>query len=274
MKYWVIKGSPRSNDWDNMLKPGDTGLWHSYRIPKPLARGDRVFFWESSPKLRVIAIGQVVDELVRRNADGLGIYGVRYLTRRFHDMPGIERLRRMRDLADVSFLKAGPATGIFPLTQTQGQLLLRLLRSGNPSARQVWTDVAGVAGLRDFEIALEEGQERLVQHSVRERRPELRATAKELCIKRHGRLVCSACGRDFVRLYGGHAEACFEAHHEVPLARRGSPRKTSSAELHVLCANCHRVIHHHDPMPTVRRFRKLLAEQRRSTHGRAVRKAA
>src|SRR5262245_3623382 len=48
MNYWVLKGNPRTNDWDTMLQPGRVDLWHSGRLPKTLTSGDRLFCWEST----------------------------------------------------------------------------------------------------------------------------------------------------------------------------------------------------------------------------------
>ena len=47
-------------------------------------------------------------------------------------MPTIDELKRRRPLNGASFLKAGPAAPVFPLSNTQGEFLVRLLASKNP----------------------------------------------------------------------------------------------------------------------------------------------
>ena len=107
------------------------------------------------------------------------------------------------------------------------------------------------------ELALIEANPKLVHHMRLERRPELakRKKADMLAIKSH--LECEACDTDFRRIYGDQAQACYEAHHDVPLAKRGvGPTKVS--DLKILCANCHRAIHRTEPMMRVEAFRKAL----------------
>jgi predicted RNA-binding protein with PUA-like domain len=132
VNYWVIKGNSRENDWEQMLRPGGTAIWHTKRPPKLWNRGDRIFFWESTPKLRIIAIGNIVETDFKKDRYGQQLYKVKYLTRRLSSMPSIHELRAFPILSEVSFLKAGPATGVFPLNFEQGQFILQLLAARNP----------------------------------------------------------------------------------------------------------------------------------------------
>ena len=47
-RYWIVKGRPRENDWNELLKPGMKDSWHTARPPKNLAKFDRVFLWSSN----------------------------------------------------------------------------------------------------------------------------------------------------------------------------------------------------------------------------------
>jgi 5-methylcytosine-specific restriction protein A len=77
-------------------------------------------------------------------------------------------------------------------------------------------------------------------HTVRERDPIVR---KKLLAKREGAaLVCEACGLSEPHLDRALEESLFEAHHLIPLAD-GATRATRLADMALLCACCHRLIH-------------------------------
>lgn len=94
-------------------------------------------------------------------------------------------------------------------------------------------------------IALEEEffEGRLVTavHHRRERSPKLRA--KLLAARASaGKLCCDGCGWAPGTVDAIIADAAFEAHHLAPLAATG-PRSSRLADLALLCANCHRLVH-------------------------------
>lgn len=138
MNYWIVKGSPAENDWDSMLRSKRPAEWHTARPPRAWASGDRLFFWESTPNLRIIAVGTLVDPDFSSDS-GEKLFRVRYLTRRLSSMPTIHELRNLPIVSESSFLKRGPATTVLALTQPQGErywLILphairRLLLSGH-----------------------------------------------------------------------------------------------------------------------------------------------
>lgn len=53
-------------------------------------------------------------------------------------------------------------------------------------------------------------------------------------------------------------EACIEVHHLIPLSELTEERPTKLADLCLLCANCHRMIHRSDPMLTLAQLRLQL----------------
>jgi 5-methylcytosine-specific restriction protein A len=78
-------------------------------------------------------------------------------------------------------------------------------------------------------------------HARRERNPKVRAKlirARE----NKGALSCEICEWRFVNRDRRLNDAPFEAHHKVPLSL-GGERKTRLADMALLCANCHRLIH-------------------------------
>lgn len=96
-----------------------------------------------------------------------------------------------------------------------------------------------------------EGAARLVSHLRRERKAGLR----DAKIQAEGAIRCEACGFDFGGNYGNAGHSACEVHHRVALA--SGPREISLADLAILCANCHRVIHRSVPMLNVPEFAKL-----------------
>jgi hypothetical protein len=79
------------------------------------------------------------------------------------------------------------------------------------------------------------------------RDPELRARkiAEALRRNRDGRLRCEVpgCGFDFEEVYGEIGHGFAHVHHLKPLTERASPAVTELADLAVVCANCHAMIH-------------------------------
>ena len=252
-----------------MLIPGRKDTWRTKRLARQLTKGDRVFFWESGGKLRLIAFGEIVDPNRGKNSEGCSLYGLRYLTRRFAVMPTLEELRQLPDVRDASFLKAGPATSIFPLTQDQAHRLFAYVVAQNSDLQSIWPELAGENhllisdsfALPDYEAL--EGKPRLVQHLRRERDRSLVKRKKVEVLRQSGRLLCEVCSFDFKAFYGSIGEGFCEAHHNKPLSSENGERKTSLSDLAILCSNCHRVIHLTDPMMNVKELNNLVSCQRK-----------
>lgn len=78
-------------------------------------------------------------------------------------------------------------------------------------------------------------------HLRRERNPRLRSRylARRSLLSQ---LRCDICNRDSRQLPEAFIEAVFEVHHLLPLAA-GRERNTRLADLALLCASCHRLVH-------------------------------
>jgi hypothetical protein len=146
MHYWVVKGrrnwpvgeGQEENQWAEVLEPGRRVGWVTKRLPLAAAEGDRVFYWMAAPDTCVIALG-VIRALSRdRDAEGLYHFTVETLTERFHRPLTQEELRRDPLLAGASFLKAGPAGTLFPLTESQARQLHSLAAHANAPGPEVW----------------------------------------------------------------------------------------------------------------------------------------
>jgi 5-methylcytosine-specific restriction protein A len=100
--------------------------------------------------------------------------------------------------------------------------------------------IVGSEELPEVEQELSEGRLLTALHVRRERNPKVRKML--LDDRRPAGFGCEICGVTRPDLEEPLQEAMFEAHHLVPLAEAGE-RKTKLADLALLCACCHRLIH-------------------------------
>jgi 5-methylcytosine-specific restriction protein A len=125
-------------------------------------------------------------------------------------------------------------------------------------------DLAPVSGV-DEDAVVEEGGLLLLlllRHLQRERRSGIRAKKVAHVLARGLALECQVCGFDFARTYGPRGEGYIECHHIVPLHVAGA-RTTRLADLILICANCHRMIHRGSPWLTPDQLREYLTHQSR-----------
>lgn len=105
---------------------------------------------------------------------------------------------------------------------------------------------ASLRPLLDPEMAAMEGkqQRRLVIHRHREWRLRL-AKVHDALVRGRGRLVCEVpkCGFDFAKVYGELGQGYAQVHHKKPLSDRTSASETKLADLAIICANCHAMVH-------------------------------
>ncbi|NLR79134.1 HNH endonuclease [Chitinophaga eiseniae] len=91
--------------------------------------------------------------------------------------------------------------------------------------------------------AVEEGAILYKLHKVRERVPSIVKDKKEAVLKEKGKLSCEVCGFDFHDCYGEVGKGFIECHHITPLADMKVSRRTTLADLALVCSNCHRMLH-------------------------------
>ena len=95
----------------------------------------------------------------------------------------------------------------------------------------------------DEDFTANEGREVFALHRRRERDPDLARRAKQQSLKKFGRLSCDVCEFDFLRAYGPLGEGFIEVHHLVPLRDLIERTRTTTRDLALVCANCHRMLH-------------------------------
>jgi 5-methylcytosine-specific restriction endonuclease McrA len=109
------------------------------------------------------------------------------------------------------------------------------------------------------DVEYEEGLRHQAERNFFQRNPRLVQQAKEV----YG-CACQVCGFDFAKTYGALGQDFAEVHHLNPLSERPAEEwiaavQTSIADVAVLCANCHRVIHRRKPALSVEELKAMVA---------------
>jgi hypothetical protein len=247
MNYWIIKGTQRNgrNDFASMFAPGRIDNWQTRRLPKDLTSGDRVFMWESSPGLRLVALAEVVNPSLNE-IDGNHFYSIQYLTALLQQKPTLTALRTIPALSDASFLKAGPAVSVLSLRTTEAIALFEVVAELNPDLVTIWLDIPrGQEGISDLDIPAFwfEGKEQLVTHLRRERNRSI-VNAKKMSVLSETRyLDCEVCGFNFSKIYGDRGKEFCEVHHRTPISETWGEVSINLSDLAIVCSNCHRMLH-------------------------------
>jgi 5-methylcytosine-specific restriction protein A len=105
---------------------------------------------------------------------------------------------------------------------------------------------------------VKEGQLLYKLHKIRERDPKIVKLKKKQVWQKCGCLACEACGFDYHKVYGTLGEGFIECHHIEPLAGYDATRETKLADLALLCANCHRMIHRNGQVKSMEELRKCI----------------
>lgn len=139
----------------------------------------------------------------------------------------------------------------------------RLIRDGVTTG-ELQAFVPSVEDELDDEYSAPEGRLLWRRHRARERNKGLRKKKIASVLKQGGRLACEICTFDFEAVYGDRGAGYIECHHVVPLHEAGE-RRTKLADLALICANCHRMIHRRAPWPTPAELRAAVQSRVPST---------
>lgn len=150
----------------------------------------------------------------------------------------------------------------------------RALRALHPESAQLLNDlwaayqdeaIAAQDFVQDYleltedDRAYTEGKLVLRTLQERQRNRALIREAKLRHQQRDPQLSCEVCGFSFLEAYG---VAYIEAHHGVQLASFTGEQQTRVEDLHLLCANCHRMVHTRTPPLSVEELRQLLLKNK------------
>ncbi len=113
-------------------------------------------------------------------------------------------------------------------------------------------------------VSAVEGRVLLRLHKVKERKPGVVRAKKHVVRAATGRLAMR-CATSTSRSCTAQATSGFECHHTQPLAEATAERLTTLADLVMVCANCHRMLHRR-PWHTVGELRELVHSRRAGKH--------
>jgi predicted HNH restriction endonuclease len=105
------------------------------------------------------------------------------------------------------------------------------------------SSVTPAAGLPDIEFSAMEGNRKLVTHLQRERNPQLAVEKRKAVLATTKRLACECCGFEARTRFHDIESPIVEVHHRNKLGSQEGAKKTSLADLAILCPTCHRAIH-------------------------------
>jgi 5-methylcytosine-specific restriction protein A len=117
--------------------------------------------------------------------------------------------------------------------------------------------------MSDDELAeAREGQLLTRLHRYRERNAAIVKRKKTSYFEQNGHLCCEACGFDFQSTYGKRGEDYIECHHIKPLSELTARQITKLADLVLLCANCHRMVHATRPWWRIEELKIAISDQK------------
>lgn len=114
----------------------------------------------------------------------------------------------------------------------------------------------------DDESASPEGAARYKMHRSLERDNKIARKAKQRRLHQVGELRCDVCDFSFREKYGDLGSRYIEAHHIVPVSKLRGTTKTKIDDLALVCANCHRMLHHGKPKITIETLSKRIKRNR------------
>ncbi len=141
-------------------------------------------------------------------------------------------------------------SSLFGMTNA-GSALALIEAETQPSSEEEWEPV-GTEGRILTRLHVFKERDRRFVKQVRER----------YRTQHGGPLKCEVCGRIPAESYGsGTGDRCIEAHHKVPIEQLQPDSTTRLADMAMVCACCHRVIHSQSPCLTIEEVQGLLNRQ-------------
>jgi len=114
---------------------------------------------------------------------------------------------------------------------------------------------AGITIDDEVDDEADEGRILTVIHKRRERAPGLVKKRKKQVLSQTGALKCQVCTFDFAIHYGTIGYGFAECHHDRAISTMKPGEKTKLSELHIVCANCHRMLHRTRPWLSIEEFK-------------------
>jgi 5-methylcytosine-specific restriction protein A len=106
-------------------------------------------------------------------------------------------------------------------------------------------------------------------HRQRERDSKIVLAKKKSVLAKEKALRCEVCAFDFAETYGLLGSEFAECHHTKPIATMQPGDTTKLAELSIVCANCHRMLHRRAALLSIEGLRKILSDESNAHRVRA-----
>lgn len=250
---WIFQGNPERFDVDDYLaRYPELIYWRVPRYKAEVSVGDRAFIWRAGADSGLVASGRVVEAPVEAakvaHPEALGD-DLWFAEKPSTDEPKVGialdsvRLSIAEGMVPRSIVKDDPLLRQNTIITIPNGTVFRLDGPESKRLDELWGIVRD-DDTDDPETSASEGRVKVRAHRRRERSRYL--VAKKLAEFRalHGSLHCEVCGLpEHGRYPATLAARAFEVHHTLPLATAITPRRTTLADLAVVCATCHRVIH-------------------------------
>lgn len=189
--------------------------------------------------------------LIQRHRYGK-IYEVRYLGRKYPPKFLVaETCRR---------LTGQPPKGLYGGKRPNNWLLKRGFDVFDKRTNKRFGFVAEDENVADV---FPEGMPGYAIHRKIERNSKLAQRVKQKRLNETGDLSCEVCGFSFLHFYGQLGKPYIEAHHTIPISTYKRQQITSTSEIALVCANCHRMLHYYaEDLLSVSELRSIVKKTR------------
>lgn len=267
MTAWIFQGNPDKYDIDGYLAGHQLVYWAVNQHALEILVGDIVYLWRAkgtqNAKAGIVAKGSISETPTSRLSvkypDQLGdqfwitqskestslTCGISTIDTRLTPEKGMlsrDILALDSRIAEHRILKHPQGTN-FRLSETEYHAVEELWNSYAESEAIMYPADGFV---------VEEGRLLYKIHLLRERDRSIVNLAKQQFVKQHGSLYCELCRFSSGKFYGSEFKDLVEVHHIKPIATMKSGDRTEVNDLMILCANCHRAIHHGNPHNNLR----------------------
>jgi hypothetical protein len=255
MKTFLLTWNPKKWQWDNYAESvakvahgGRDGTWSSGNSKRPRP-GDRFFHLRQGVEPKgIIGSGWITSKPKPGRHFSKSGRTARYVHIRWDSLLDFETVPplghdvlRKGLLGAVNWNPQASGTEVPPGVAAELEEVWRAhLKKPLPPPP------ANLGPVLDPELAAMEGEQRrrFVVHRRREWRLR-HAKIHDALLRGRGRLVCEVpkCRFDFAKVYGELGHGYAHVHHKKPLADRTAASETRLADLAIVCANCHAMIH-------------------------------
>lgn len=229
----------------------------SWTCKKTAQPGDLYLFYFSQPVAKIAGMA-----VCSEPPDPKGWKERNWSNRRKMFFCSFEKLHHFDSPVAAEDMQANPMVGSWWKTKPYrgrpktippeaASILLQMIVTREPKTAlllQEYVSECGITKITHRQIAQADAQEGTISERLacqRVRSQALRAAKiRETLSKNEGRLACEVlgCGFDFLETYGELGRGFAHVHHRQSLAKRKTSR-TTLADLAIVCANCHAMVH-------------------------------